>query len=520
MAITQPIGNVRVMPQAPDMGDPLAGMKAFAVGTQLGQELAGLSLASEKLRFEKAKLKAQEQGLQWEQTLAQFKLKAAQEEAKREQDRLLLEQDKAKAEIAERTAAAARNTAETKLRERELTGLQNYGSPLAGISIRGAPAAPAAVAAPAAAPAEVAPLADAVVQEAVEETPLAPAPAPALAPTFSIETPAAAPAAPAQLTPTFGDASRNPLVRFAVPAGMTPEEYAATQAAQRLEVDRTQLNSTLERLAAGGSMSILRAAESDAIKQLTARRDELQPKEEDFVFKDEANRVWRAPALMVGGKPVAITGPAQLDVEAFYKADPSQQIIDKGFAENYRDTLTAAPNREANIEILRTAIDMMKKSDTISGPFVGTVPEFLRKRVPGLQEGKNVQDMVGTVVQQSLREILGGQFAQREAEQLLNRAFDVTQPERVNRQRAERLLNTLESYAAASAAMQDYFRRNRTLAGYNGLTPEQMRREINAMTFDTTPGAKAPAATSPRAQEADLFQQYMGSFGLVPRGRQ
>lgn len=83
MAITNPGASLRVMPQAPqinprDFAPDVEGLqRAQLAGMQIGKEIADLSLQSDRLRVEKAKLKWQEQETQFQQQLAGLKLKQA-----------------------------------------------------------------------------------------------------------------------------------------------------------------------------------------------------------------------------------------------------------------------------------------------------------------------------------------------------------------------------------------------------------------------------------------------------------
>ena len=91
---------------------------------------------------------------------------------------------------------------------------------------------------------------------------------------------------------------------------------------------------------------------------------------------------------------------------------------------------------------LNEAVEMMKKSDDISGPLIGFVPKWARDFA--FPDSGNVQDLVETTAQRSLKAVLGGQFGQKEGEMLLARTFNPRLEERHNRSRAEKLLKMLE----------------------------------------------------------------------------
>lgn len=74
---------------------------------------------------------------------------------------------------------------------------------------------------------------------------------------------------------------------------------------------------------------------------------------------------------------------------------------------------------------LNEAVDIMRESDDISGPYMGILPKWARDIA--FPESGNVQDLVENTAQRSLRAILGAQFAQKEGEMLLARTFNPRQ---------------------------------------------------------------------------------------------
>ncbi len=482
MAITQPIGNVRVMPQAPDTGDPLAGMKAFAVGTQLGQELAGLSLASDKLKFEKAKLRAQEAGLAFEQNRAQFALAEAQRAAQMqaETDRLAKEKSELEVKMLRREAALGE------------IDIGKLGSALLGATVSTPEATP--VPEPVLAEAEV---------------------APAAAPVFSVAQPAPAAPAPAspKYAPKFVSAEQDPTVRFSLPAGAPSPDAAAAAA---VEAGRQRdIKTFLDQLQIT-QLTSLKEARAMLVKipEFKAQLASRKPGQGDVRTVDAQGTPLIYPAAVDDkGSVVSVVGEPRIDVETLHKSNAAAKAADETYAKAYADVLDNPPKAAENIETLRWAIGELEKANFATGAVVGAIPEFIAKRVPGLSTGVNIQTAIEQVVSQSLREILGGQFAMREGEQLLKRAFDRAMPESENAKRAQRLLSTLEASAEASAAAREYFRANGTLFGFAGESPGAIRARIET----SVPAAAAPAA-NPRAAEAkaaaDLLSGYRKGMGL------
>jgi hypothetical protein len=85
-----------------------------------------------------------------------------------------------------------------------------------------------------------------------------------------------------------------------------------------------------------------------------------------------------------------------------------------------------------------------------------------------LPESANTQEVIETVAQESLKQILGGQFGQREGEMLLERTFNPRLEESQNRRRAQSLLLKIQrAFQEKERAMQ-YFEDNQTMYGYTG----------------------------------------------------
>lgn len=117
---------------------------------------------------------------------------------------------------------------------------------------------------------------------------------------------------------------------------------------------------------------------------------------------------------------------------------------------------------------LTEAIDMMRKSDNISGPLLGLAPKWARDFA--FPESGNVQDLVETTAQRSLKAVLGGQFGQREGEMLLARTFNPRLDESVNLKRAYRLLRMLEIATEQKNAALRHFEQYGTMEGFEGKT--------------------------------------------------
>ena len=144
----------------------------------------------------------------------------------------------------------------------------------------------------------------------------------------------------------------------------------------------------------------------------------------------------------------------------------AQKKVDEKYAEEYV-TWTAgggSAGLENNLRLLEDAIDILDSSDTITGPVIGRMPKFIQQSIN--PNAVDVRADVERVIQQSLKSILGAQFAMREADQLFARSFDPTQSEESNIKRIRSTLNELRERGKAKDSAARYYEKNKTIAGW------------------------------------------------------
>lgn len=469
MAITQQAGSLRVVPTAPDMGDPLGSLKAFAVGQQLGQELAGLSLAGEKLRFQKAQLKAAEEGLKFEQSVARLKLQTAANAFQTEQDMAPLRKRAAQIEVEK--GALDLKARQTPFQVPSLAGVQVAAPVATDAASLAAPAASASTATP------------------------------------STATPSTAPDVSA--SPRFSDTGRNPLLRIEERySAVDPVQFAQQKAQQEYQTVASMLPRPTSAYEAAQNPE-MRVAFS---KAALAAREKYAPKKSTLEFVDEDGIPFVADVIMVGDEPVRQLSPARVNAAKLPKA---QEAFDQAFVKSVTEGgAGSAAQDAANIAQVEAVINELGTSDLLTGPLVSLLPDALRARIPTLDRGVAVQQSLEQVVAQSLRSILGGQFAMREGENLLKRAFDPRQSEEENIRRAKVLLSTLKSAQLAKQQQLDYFRANNTLAGFKGPNAEDLFRQTAAQVSGMQPAqpGAAPAASADPVQDMVMqgLEKYLG----------
>ena len=135
---------------------------------------------------------------------------------------------------------------------------------------------------------------------------------------------------------------------------------------------------------------------------------------------------------------------------------------------------TLSPNAAQALSVARqdaatisSVLAKLEAGENLTGPLIGAIPEKFRAIVN--PDSVQAQQLVESVVQKNLRAILGGQFAQKEGEQLVNRAYNPLLPPEQNAARLRALLLSLDAAASNKQAMQDYFfNNNYSLKGYKG----------------------------------------------------
>lgn len=215
---------------------------------------------------------------------------------------------------------------------------------------------------------------------------------------------------------------------------------------------------------------------------------------------------------------------------------PAERAVDTEFAKSYADELSGGKaQRETNISELSDAVATMRLTDNVSGALIGAFRSVLPdswQPIFGLGAAVQVEDQVAGVVQQSLRQILGGQFAMREGEALIRRAFNPALPEAENIRRATVLKNTLLRAQSQQQRASEYFRQNGTLRGYQGPVPtlasiiDSFDRDLDSPPGSgesaSSPGPGRSPFLPPRAsflEEGDVYFLPTGEKFVVVKGK-
>ena len=150
---------------------------------------------------------------------------------------------------------------------------------------------------------------------------------------------------------------------------------------------------------------------------------------------------------------------------------PAQKAVDTKFSKEYTDFVSAGGSTTItkNLQMLDDAIKIIETEPdgATSGKIVGLSDKTgtISYTHPKAAEAK---DLIGGVAQSNLRAVLGGQFAAREGEQLLARAYNTAQPKRDNLNRLKALRKQIQDAADAKINASQYYEENGTLKGFKG----------------------------------------------------
>jgi hypothetical protein len=169
------------------------------------------------------------------------------------------------------------------------------------------------------------------------------------------------------------------------------------------------------------------------------------------------------------------------------KLTPAQKAVDTKFSKEYTDFVSAGGSTTItkNLQMLDDAIKIIETEPegATSGKIVGLSDKTgtISYTHPKAAEAK---DLIGGVAQSNLRAVLGGQFAAREGEQLLARAYNTAQPKRDNLNRLKALRKQIQDAADAKINASQYYEENGTLKGFKG-------------NYSVTPSTTAPDNNDP-----------------------
>lgn len=223
-----------------------------------------------------------------------------------------------------------------------------------------------------------------------------------------------------------------------------------------------------------------------------------------------------------------------------------QKQVDKKVADEYASWVVGGGGAQAASRIAKIddVVSQLSAEKSISGPVVGYALENLPTVASVLYpQAQDVKDVVESVVQTDLRAILGGQFAQKEGEALIKRAYNPRLQEWQNAIRLRLLSKQMSNVADEKNRVMDYFSKNNgSMSGYDfkpytasdfltadqlkridSLTPEQRKRieageDVEKILFEAPKPKQKPAAGKP-TQEQPKKKKVVKRTKKLPSGR-
>ena len=156
------------------------------------------------------------------------------------------------------------------------------------------------------------------------------------------------------------------------------------------------------------------------------------------------------------------------------RREENQRKIDQNFVSSHNEWKTGGFTKVTkNLEQLRGSLNSLTSGETTTGGTSAKVIDIFgdlgEKAINYIDPNFiNTRDQVQEVVQQSLKLILGGQFGEKEGQQLIARAYNQSLPTEVNAMRVRRLMQQIQDAAVAMNEASQYFDRNQTLEGFKG----------------------------------------------------
>jgi hypothetical protein len=154
------------------------------------------------------------------------------------------------------------------------------------------------------------------------------------------------------------------------------------------------------------------------------------------------------------------------------KEPPGLEALNKAYAQDHLDwTRGGGADMSAQVAQIDTVLQQLESGAELTGPGIAVINSL---GLLGLvnPEAENAKEMVQEVVQRNLKLVLGAQFAQKEGEQLISRAYNPALPPATNARRLKKLYKQMEIARQQRQAMADYFSENYTLKGYQGPQPK------------------------------------------------
>ncbi len=175
---------------------------------------------------------------------------------------------------------------------------------------------------------------------------------------------------------------------------------------------------------------------------------------------------------------------------------PAQKSIDEEFGKEYADWVTKGgySNTQKQLTQLSSVVNDLRAGKKYSGPLIGITPDVIGAVTN--PEAIAARERVEEVVQRSLKEVLGGQFAQKEGEALIKRSFNPSLKPAENAHRVDLMINMIQSAAEQKNRAAEHFGKYGSLQGFDGKLPSfsDFKSNLESVWGDNNPSEIKPPA--------------------------
>lgn len=130
--------------------------------------------------------------------------------------------------------------------------------------------------------------------------------------------------------------------------------------------------------------------------------------------------------------------------------------------------LQGAVNKLKHVDVGPGGVEKPIKNDDSYSGISGYFPEFVQDFVNS--RGSSVRDDIRSAIQNTLKQVLGAQYTEREGERIFARAYNPRLNDEENARRAGNVLSQLQAMASQKDAAAKHFERFHTLEGFKGAT--------------------------------------------------
>lgn len=159
--------------------------------------------------------------------------------------------------------------------------------------------------------------------------------------------------------------------------------------------------------------------------------------------------------------------------EARLRLTPGQEAADKAFGKDYADYQAGGGKAgvEKNINLLNQAQQGLDET-TMLDRAAGVLPKSLRDFLTPKAVAR--EDAVKSAIQSTLRQTLGSQFTEKEAQTLMDRAYNPRLSAEENKKRIQAAVGELQQRASEKERAARQFEQSGSLVGYSPARGQQM----------------------------------------------